>query len=102
MRDKPNADFLFTVILEYSGTTSATQVRACCPDDAIQKWLKEIDEREAYGLTNEQGLKIREAFDPGESAVPVRGLVNVWCTTILAGGELALLHLIATADILRR
>jgi hypothetical protein len=99
MQDKHNTKPLFTVFLEFAGTTSAVQVRATTADDAIKLWLEPLDGGEAYGLTKNQASQLLAAFDVEESAVPVQGLLNVWCKTIWAGeGQLALLHLIRMID----
>jgi hypothetical protein len=96
MLDKPNAKTIFTAILEFEGTTSAAQVTAESPEVALQKWVRGLESTEAYGLTTQQVAKLLDAFDLQENAVPVRGLVNVWCKTILAEKQLAVLHLIHT------
>lgn len=87
---------LFTVILEYDGTTAAAQVRANTADDAIHVWFESLKQEGAYGLTGAQISEIRRAFDAHESPVPISDLRNVWCKTILAGDKLALLHLVKT------
>jgi len=96
MHDKANGNELFTVILEYEGTTSAAQVRAPSADDAVHIWFESLKEEGAYGLTGAQRDKMRTAFDADESPVPIHGLGNVWCKTTLAGDRLALLHLVKT------
>jgi hypothetical protein len=99
MHDKGNNRSLYTVILEFSGTTSAAQVRAQTPEAAINEWSKALKTDEAYGLTPSQASDLLTAFDTEEGITAIRGLGNVWCKTLLPHEELALLHIIKTVEV---
>jgi len=96
MQGKRNNDHLFTVIMEFSGTTSASQVMAANPIQALRKWGRKLYKKDAYGLTEDQASNLLKEFDELEEVVLQKGLVNVWCTAIKAERDLALFHLIQT------
>lgn len=82
--------------MEFSGTTSASQVMAANPIQALREWARKLCENDAYGLKEDQASNLLKVFDELEEMVPIKGLVNVWCTTIKTERDLALFHLIQT------
>jgi len=96
-------DGLFTVIMEFDGTTAAAQIRARDCDAALYGWLKELDTDGAYGLTKAQRIHLKAAYRPGVhgTPVPINGLGNVWCLTVSVNGSLALLHLVKTVEFIK-
>lgn len=99
MPGKPSANHLYTVVLEFSGTTSVSQVRAASIQGAMSQWINKLSESDAYGLSEEAACQLHEALEAQEGIgvlVPIEGLHSVWCVSALAGGELAVLNLIET------
>ncbi|HEY1758900.1 MAG TPA: hypothetical protein VGG72_26240 [Bryobacteraceae bacterium] len=112
MEESQATNRLFTVILEFEGTTSVGQVRAESAGDAFARWGKNILTPGSYGLTPgqaerlalgfEEEAKYRKAYAemdiaPDSEPVPLNSVENVWCTTILTGdGSLALLNIVET------
>ena len=96
-------DGLFTVIMEFDGTTAAAQIRARDCDAALNGWLKALDTDGAYGLTKAQRVSLKAAYRPGVDGTPVQisGLGNVWCLTVSVNGRLALLHLVRTVEFIK-
>jgi len=89
----------FTVVLEFEGVTSVSQLTAKSANSALLKWREALTNPRGYGLTVEQGRRISRALDGGVRRKPVmlNGITNVWCQTVLAGREgIALFNIIAT------
>jgi hypothetical protein len=95
MPDKDNNNLLFTVLMEFEGTTSASQVKASSADDALRLWALRLSESGCYGLSGPAArqLQIALATDGMEG---IDGLANVWCTTATVGERLAILHIVKT------
>jgi hypothetical protein len=88
---------LFTMILEYRGTTAISQVRAAAPKAALQKWTKSFDYGSVLGVTAVSRSQLLEGFTR-EDPVPVKDTKNVWCSTALEDGRMALLNIVRTMD----
>ncbi len=88
---------LFTMILEYRGTTAISQVRAPGAKTAVQKWTKAFDYGAVLGLGASGKKQLVEGFTR-EEPIPVKNTSNVWCATASGDGGMALLNIIRTAD----
>ncbi len=88
---------LFTMILEYRGTTAISQVRAGGAKTALQKWTKTFDYGSVLGVTEAAKSQLVKAFTR-EEPLPVKNTRNVWCSTALEDGRMALLNIVRTAD----
>jgi hypothetical protein len=88
---------LFTMILEYRGTTAISQVRAPGAKTAVQKWTKTFDYGSVLGMGASGKTQLVKGFTR-EDPVPVKNTSNVWCATALEDGRMALLNIIRTAD----
>ncbi len=88
---------LFTMILEYRGTTAISQVRAGGAKAALQKWTKTFDYASVLGVTGAAKSQLVDAFTR-EEPLPVKGTRHVWCSTALEDGRMALLNIIRPAD----
>ncbi len=88
---------LFTMILEYRGTTAISQVRAAGAKAAVQKWTKTFDYGSVLGVTAIAKSELVEGFTR-EEPVPVKDTRNVWCSTALEDGRMALLNIVRTAE----
>ena len=94
---------LFTVIMEFDGTTSVSQVVAQDVRGALRLWLDRLREPGACGLSRSAARSIQESFaeeDETKNVGNIKGVVNVWCTTALVGrnasSKLALLNIVKT------
>jgi hypothetical protein len=88
---------LYTIILEFEGTTSIAQEEAMGPDEALNQWFKGLADKDSYGLTaaQSQALLATSCPDPFET-VEVTGVRSVWCATALASDNLALFTIVKT------
>lgn len=98
MHAKSNDRTLYTVLMEFVGTTSAAQIRAADAQEALTLWFAGLVEADHYGLSIKDANRLRESSGVSESPIPVQGLQNVWCTTVLSGDDLALFHVIRTGE----
>jgi hypothetical protein len=93
---------LFTVIMDFEGTTSAAQFRTSSVHEALRLWLNGLSQPKSYGLTNRQRLKLAggvTGLDLNLAPSPLEGLQSIWCSTVSAsGGGMALLNVIETID----
>ena len=81
--------------MEYAGGTYISQVNAPSEKSACVKWAQKLDVSEVQGL----GLKAKESLVQqmkDESAVPLTGIVNAWCTSATIRGKSALINLVRT------
>jgi hypothetical protein len=101
MPDKGNNNPLFTILMEFEGTTSASQVRASSVNEALRLWADRLCEPGCYGLSEAAAHRLRKAMGGEDGAEGVNGLSNVWCTTAIAGESLAILHVVKTVTPIR-
>ena len=89
---------LFTVIMEFEGTTSVSQFRTTSPRAGVKLWRAALTEWDAYGLTNMQRMRLRRGWDDeGSTPVPLTGMENAWCQFVSTRGKgSALLNIIET------
>ena len=89
---------LFTIILEFEGTTSVRQFSGENVEEAYRRWFEGLKDPSAYGLNADQGARLSAAisFEGFESLTPLSSTLNVWCTTALVGETLALMNFVAT------
>ncbi len=88
---------LFTVILEHRGTSAVQQVSAPNAKAALAKWAKAFDYGGVLGISKRVGGQLVKDLSQA-TPIPVRRTKNVWGLTALAHGQMALVHLIETAD----
>lgn len=89
---------LFTIVLEFEGTTSVSQFSGRNVAEAYRRWFQGLDDPGRYGLDSNQVQRLTSALsaEPLQPPTPLAATENVWCTTTLVGGELALLNFVAT------
>jgi hypothetical protein len=87
---------LFTVLLEFAGGTYVSQAKGASPQDAIVSWAEGLRPSQIAGLGARRQIKLATTL---RDAQPTRivGAQNVWCTTALVDGRLALIHCVKTA-----
>lgn len=86
---------LYTFILEYTGETYMAQVQAASPKAAMKKWGQTLDISQIYGLNENHKGTLMQEIDSGK-LILLGGMRNVWCTSAVVNGELALLHIVKT------
>lgn len=79
MLDNSKDESVYTIIMEFAGTTSAAQIRAHSPTESFEKWTSGLLKERAYGVTTSEAERLRRAVATVE-IVRVDGLLNVWCT----------------------
>lgn len=89
---------LYTLITDYKGGTYIAQETAENIQAAVRNWAN------GPSITNIQGLKekhIKQIKNELYENMPVAisGTKNVWCTGFRASKNLAILHIVQTADI---
>ena len=95
---KSNDRLLFTVIMEFAGTTSASQVLAADAKQASAVWANTLASGNNYGLSSADACRLRDSLVGHEDPTEITGLTNTWCVTTVSKGDLALLHIIKTVD----
>jgi hypothetical protein len=84
--------------LDFQGGTYISQVRASSPRSACIKWAENLEINEIEGLGEKgQGKLIEEM--KRELPVPIKGVINVWCTSALIRGKGASINLVQTEQI---
>lgn len=87
---------LYTVLLDYAGGTYIAQVSASSPRAALTKWARSVPDNLKLIVGPDACWAIKTGFEGDLSVSRVKGVRGVWCSSALAGEELALVHLIAT------
>jgi hypothetical protein len=89
---------LFTIILEFEGTTSVSQVSDQSVDEAYRVWLQGLRDPGRYGLNQKQAERLAAAlsFDGIQQPTPLASTRNVWCASTHVDENYALLNFVAT------
>ena len=88
---------LFTLMLEYRGTSAISQVRAPSAKAAAAKWAKEFNYAGTLGVGDDTKSEMMRDFTR-EIPVPVKHTSNAWCSTGLGSGHMALLYIVQTSE----
>ena len=91
---------LFTIIMEYRGGTYIAQVDAANPETALEQWADQIAPIDIAHLGDARKAElvdgIGEWLSTRQRAVAIAGTRNVWCHSLLVGGSLMLINIVAT------
>jgi hypothetical protein len=91
---------LFTIIMEYRGGTYIAQVAAANPESALKQWARQITPIDIayFGEARKAELisSIDEWLADSQHAVAITGTRNVWCHSLLIGGFLLSINIVAT------
>lgn len=89
---------LYTVIMEYEGTTSVSQTTAKNAADALESWSVGLGQPEYYGLAPSSARRLLKCVRENQdiALVNIDGTCNAWCVTFLSGENLALLNIVKT------
>ena len=87
----------YTIFLEWKGGTYIAQERAESVSGAIEAWARSsvADAIPDFGPTIRDQIV---ADLESEVPVPISAVLNVWCHSSLAGDNLALVHIVQTAE----
>lgn len=85
---------LYTIFLDFDGGTYVSQVWAFSNREAMSKWFTQVCPKvedlsvfmKSFTLSEWEKLEI----------VPLSGLKNIWCGSLMVKDNLAILHLVAT------
>jgi len=91
-------DRLFTIISEFRGTTSVTQVSARDQEDAVLAWAGKLRLERPFGRASSYLAKSAEADLEGYPPVAIKGISNVWCITGSCGGDFMLADIVETVS----
>lgn len=88
----------FTIVVEFEGTTSVSQLPANDPTEAVRRWFERLGNGDPYGLSADQARRLKAEFLGCEHRrpVPLSGLFNAWCTSVFGGDTSALFNIILT------
>ncbi len=86
---------LFTFILDYRGGTYIRQMAGRSLKRAIQEWAESLQASEIYRLGNSGKQDLVSALND-EQPIPIEGVQNVWCFSVVARGQLALINIVKT------
>ncbi len=94
---------LFTIILEFEGTTSVSQFRARNVGEAYRCWYQELKAPNRYGLDANQAERLASAllFDGLQRPTPLASTEHVWCVSTHVDGNYALLNFVTTVTAVR-
>jgi hypothetical protein len=82
---------LFTIVLDYRGGTYIRQLKAASAKRAL------ILSVPKFNLFKEKiGQGVADEVNQG-NLVPIEGTTNVWCSSALARGHVAIFHVIETS-----
>ena len=89
---------LFTIILEFEGTTSVSQFAGPSVDAAYRAWFEGLKDPGRYGLDPTQAERLAAAlsFDGLQTPTRLASTANVWCTSTNVDENYALLNFVAT------
>jgi hypothetical protein len=89
---------LFTIILEFEGTTSVSQFSARNVGEAYRSWFQGLKDLSRYGLDANQAERLASAlsFDGLQPPTALVSTENVWCISTHVDESYALLNFVAT------
>lgn len=89
---------LFSVVIENDkGDIAIEQFNAVCPDDAVKKCVASLKSSDWPGIGQKSIELLLQDLDQDDGlCVPVKGYVNMWCTSCLACGKFFAFHVIKT------
>lgn len=88
---------LFTIIMDYDGGIYISQHRGDSPGNALKTWSKSLntDTIQNFGPKSREAL-LNELLDCNHELVPLNGMLNAWCTSLVVRDKLILLNIVKT------
>ena len=95
---------LFSIVLEFEGTSSVSQYYGRNVSEAYRKWFQGLSDPGRYGLDRNQAKRLAAelSYDGLRRPTPLNSIVNVWCVTAWVDKSYALLNLVATVAAIRK
>lgn len=87
---------LFTIVSEFTGTTSVMQVSASSVVEAAEAWAHRLRIEMPFGPSSERLAEAVEASLRTFPPTQVAGVVRVWCMSALCDDQLCLANIIET------
>ena len=89
---------LFTIILEFEGTTSVSQFSGRSVHEAYRSWFRGLKDAGRFGLNVKQAERLSAAlsFEGLQPPTPLASTKNVWCTSTHVDESLALVNFVST------
>ena len=87
---------LFTIVSEFTGTTSVMQVLAPGVEAAAEAWARQLGGDMPFGPSSERVAEAVEASLRTLPPTPVAGVVRVWCLSALCDDRLCLANIVET------
>lgn len=88
---------IYTFILEYRGGTYIKQINSSNPQDALQKWINELDSSVVWGLDEFYLQEIQRSFEE-DGFGAISDNVNVWCFIFTINEQLGLVNFVLTSN----
>jgi len=84
--------------MEFRGGTYCSQLKAIDIEQALNKWTNELtkDRSEVKYLTLDKLTKLKEEIRNGERPIKIKGLKNIWFTSLLTTRDKIYLNIIKT------
>jgi len=84
--------------MEFRGGTYCSQLKAIDIEQALNKWTNELtkDRSEVKYLTLDKLTKLKEEIRNGERPIKLKGLKNIWFTSLLTTRDKIYLNIIKT------
>jgi hypothetical protein len=89
---------LYTFTMEYAGGSYVSQTKASSPKSACVKWAQELNVSVVEGLGQRSKSALVKEMKEGKPT-PINTTLNVWCTTALIRGKVAIITLIQTENV---
>ncbi len=88
----------YTFVMEFRGGTYCSQLKAIDIEQALNKWTNELtkDRSEVKYLTLDKLTKLKEEIRNGERPIKIKGLKNIWFTSLLTTRDKIYLNIIKT------
>jgi hypothetical protein len=87
---------LYTMIIEFGGSTYVSQSEGLSPDLALRDWNPATNDSGNQSSLLEISRLLQQALNEGDSSVPILGVKNVWCISGSCEGNLFLVHVVLT------
>jgi hypothetical protein len=94
--ERSNIQRVYTVVMDFEGTSCATQFQANSVQHALKLWLDDLNLGGVYGLEDYQREGLKHAVEQRHwRFMQLEELKNIWWVTIMcADGGVAVLHIV--------
>ena len=89
---------LFTLFIDYAGGTFISQSRNEFPESGFVSCIENWNTSSLSNIISDSEKQTIIHDIRSETAIPIAGMINVWCMTLSLGDSPMLLHLVAMDD----